>query len=349
MLKIGIIGVGNIAVNAHIPQLKKCEDVTISAICDIDETRLKKVGDDLGIDEKYRFTDYHDLINCSEVEAVEICTPNYLHIDMAIDVIKSGKPVNVEKPIDISGEKTGALLEALKENPVVNMTTFSYRFMPAVRYAKHILDRGLIGDIINVNIEYNKESGLWQGRRMEWRFKKEYAGSGVLCDLGVHLIDLTRFLLGDFRSVYAMTRIVVKERQKADSDEIDKVTTDDVTSFIAELDGGVVANFLASRCAIGHDNSIKYEIYGTKGVISIDLNSNDKLTICVGEIDVEAKGMHTVKVPAKYCPPSQEQTFADAVNNKNPECLPTICDGVQCQRIVDAVLKSSETRQRIDL
>ncbi len=349
MVKVGIIGLGGISVGIHIPQLKKVEDAQITAICDVDKEKLKKVGDDLGIPEQYRFTEYCDLIHCNEVDAVEICTPNYLHVDMACEVIKSGKPVNLEKPLDISGAKAEKLMSLLAENPVTNMMTFSYRFMPAVRYAKHIIKEGMIGDIINVNIEYNKDSGLWPGRRMEWRFYKEFSGSGVLCDLGVHLIDLTRFLLGDFESVYAVTKIIVDKRKKADSDEYENVTTDDVTSFIAELSNGAVANFLASRCAIGHDNSIKYEIYGTKGVISVNLNDPREIKVCAGEIDVEAKGLHTVMVPAKYCPPSQEQSFIDAVNHKNPEYLPTLEDGVKCQKIVDAVLKSSETHERIVL
>ena len=98
MLKLGIIGVGGIA-QTHIRMLKKVEQAKICAICDIDEEKLQKVGDQLEIPESHRFTDYKDLIACEDVQAVEICTPNYLHVPMAMDVVKAGKAVEVEKPL----------------------------------------------------------------------------------------------------------------------------------------------------------------------------------------------------------------------------------------------------------
>ncbi len=348
-IRIGIIGVGGIANGAHIPQLQKCSNAKITAICDNDEARLKTIGDKLGIPEELRFKNHLDLIASSEVDAVEICTPNYLHIDMALDVIKSGKPVEVEKPLDIDASKADKLLGLLEEKKTPNMMCFSYRFFPAVRYAKHILEEGMLGDIVNVNIEYLKDSAFMKGRRLEWRFVKEYAGSGVLGDLGVHLIDMTRFLLGEFKSVYAMKRIVIDKRQKLDSEEYAPVETDDLTSFIAEMDTGVIANFIASRCALGNGNTIKYEIYGTKGVIAFNLNNPSELGVCVGDIDVESGALHTVKVPGAYCPPSQEQTFVDMVSGKEMKYLPTIHDGVVSQRIVDAVLKSSEIKEKVSL
>jgi predicted dehydrogenase len=98
-----------------------------------------------------------------------------------------------------------------------------------------MIDKGLIGDIVTINVEYSKSSAFWQGRRMDWRFVKKYAGTGVLGDLGVHLIDMAQLLVGDFKSVSATTGIVVKERQLLDSDEWGKVETDDYCNFIAEL------------------------------------------------------------------------------------------------------------------
>ena len=99
------------------------------------------------------------------------------------------------------------------------MMCFSYRFMPAVRYAKHLVEAGAIGSIVGLNVAYLKNSAYWEGRPLEWRFEKEKAGSGVVGDLGVHLIDMTRFLVGEFKSVFAMQNTVVKDRQKLDSEE----------------------------------------------------------------------------------------------------------------------------------
>lgn len=347
MVRVGIIGVGNIS-NTHITQLLKVSECKITAICDIDPNQLKKVGDRLGLDDAHRFSDYKELINCADVDAVEVCTPNYLHVPMAIDVVKAGKPVEVEKPLACNLEQTRALEAALKQNPVPNMMCFSYRFRPATRYAKWIIDQGMIGDIVSVDVAYLKSSAFMADRRLEWRFVKEYAGTGVLGDLGVHLIDMTRYLVGDLKSVCGDTEIVIKERKKLDSDEIGKVETDDYCAFMAKVGDNVHANFTITRCALGNANTIKYDIYGTEGVISFNLNNPDVLNVCVGEIDKECNGIHTVKVPARFAR-GQEQTFIDVASGKTLTDVPVVADGVDCQRILDAILLSTEQKRWIDV
>lgn len=341
MLKIGIIGLGGIS-RKHIREIQACDKGEIRAICDINPDTLKKVGDRLGISEDYRFTNYKDLILCNEVEAVEICTPNYLHIPMAMDVVAAGKALEVEKPLSVDYAGVDELLRAIDEAGIVNMTCFSYRFMPAVRYAKHLIQEGKLGKIINVDVAYLKSSGFWAGRRLDWRFVKEYAGCGVIGDLGVHLIDMTRYLVGDFKSVYASTEIVVKQRQKLDSDEYAAVETEDIGSFMAKLEGNVSANFLISRCAIGNKNTIKFEIYGTEGVLRFNLNNPDELSVCIGDVDRETDGLHTVKVPAKYNV-GQEETFIRAALGEIPEDFPIVREGAACQKIIDALIESAKT------
>ena len=348
MVKVGIIGVGGIAQNVHIPQLKKCPDAKITAICDIDEKTLKKVGDDLEIDDKYRFTDYKDLIACQEVDAVEVCTPNYLHVKMAADAARAGKSINVEKPLSISNADTQELVDAIKETNVTNMMCMSYRFRPAVRFAKWIMENNLIGDIISINVEYLKSSAFMEGRRLDWRFVKKYAGTGVLGDLGVHLIDLATFLAGDLKKVSAQTKIVVKERKKLDSEEYAPVETDDYCSFIGEMQSGAVANFLITRCAIGNVNTIKFDVYATKGVISFNLNDPKVLGVCIGEVDVKANGLHTVDVPKEFFA-EQEQTFIDLVNGKECKYAPKVSDGVKLQGVLDAICKSAEEQKWVEL
>lgn len=348
MVKIGIIGVGRISA-VHIGGIKRAGNAQITAVCDIDEEKLKRAGDELGIPEEYRFTDYHDLIACPEVEAVEICTPNYLHVPMAIDVVKAGKPVEVEKPLGISGEEgIPELMAALEEKQVPNMMCFSYRFMPAVRYAKHLIEEGKLGKIINVNIEYLQSGVFIPNRRLEWRFVKEYAGSGALADLGVHLIDMTRFLIGEFQSICALKSTVVDKRMKLDSDEYAPVEVDDITSFVAKMENDAIANFLVTKCAIGEDNTIIYEIYGTDGVLKFNLNKPEELTLCVGEVDRETKSIHTVVVPQAYHL-GQEECFIHAVMGREQPYFPSIAEGAKSQKVVDAALKSADEHIIVDL
>lgn len=341
MVRIGIVGVGRIAENAHFPGICGADGGVVTAICDIDVKRLNEMGDRYNIAQNRRFENYLDLISCSDVDAVEVCTPNHLHVPIAIAAAKSGKPINVEKPLSVNLADANKLGNALKENSVPNMMCFSYRFKPAVRYAKEIMNRGLLGDILSVNVAYLKSSAFWEGRRLDWRFIKEYAGTGVIGDLGVHLIDMAQFLIGDMTRVCAKAGIVVKQRKKLDSEELGNVETDDYCNFMANFECGAKGLFNITRCAIGHDNTIKYDIFGTKGVISFNLNNPDELGVCLGEIDAESYGLHTVKVPDKY-KITQEQMFIDMVNGKDCQYLPTVADGLSCQKILDSLLESSE-------
>ena len=348
MIRLGIIGVGGIANNAHIPGLQKAGGCEIVAVCDIDPKALAATGDRLHIPPERRFADYHDLLACPEVEAVEICTPNHMHAPIALAAVQAGKPFELEKPLSTDLAHAKDLVDALAQTPVPNMMCFSYRFMPAVRFAKWLLERGKIGRIINVDVAYLKSSAFMEGRRLDWRFVKEYAGTGVLGDLGVHLIDMTRYLLGEFQAVCGHTEIVVKERKKLDSEELAPVETDDLCTFLARLEGNVFANFLITRCAIGNINTIKFDIYGEEGVISFNLNQPDTLGICLGEVGKMTGDLHTVRVPDKFRR-TQEETFLHLLQGKRDEDLPTVEDGIAAQKILDALVRSSEEGRFVPL
>lgn len=348
-INIGIIGVGGIAMGTHYNELKNIKNCKIAAICDTDTNRLKERGDILGIPEELRFTDYKQLIDCDKIDAVEVCTPNNWHPEMAAYAIEKGKPVNIEKPLGLSVEHAKVILDAQEKYGTDAMVCFSYRFKSAVRYAKKLLSENAIGDILGVNVKYLKDSGLWEGRRLEWRFQKEYGGTGVLGDLGVHLIDMCTFLVGDIKQVFGKLDIIVKKRQRLDSDEWADVTTDDACNFIATLENGATANFSISRCVLGHSNTITFEIFGTDGIIAFDLNHPDELQVCIGTADKECGGgLHKLKVPGKYGI-SQEGSFVEIARGNEPVCHPTVKDGIKCQKILDAVLLSSETGKAVDI
>ena len=342
MVRIGIVGCGGIANGKHIGSLLRVkeDEAKITAICDIDEGALQRTGDRLGLPENRRFKDYHDLIACEDVDAVEVCTPNYIHVEIATAAVKADKPIHVEKPLSISVEMAQPLVEALKEHPVKNMMCFSYRYHAATRYAKHLLEEGVIGTPLSVNVSYWKDSALWPGRKLEWRFVKEYAGTGVLGDLGAHLVDMTRFLIGDFEEICSVVGTVVKSRQKLDSDEFAPVETDDYCNFIARLEGGVPATFTITRAALGETNTIRFDVHGTKGVISFDLNHSERLGIGIAPEAVRGTKIEFVDVPREFFA-EQEQTFVDVVSGKGGKYIPTVADGIAVQKVLDACEKSA--------
>lgn len=339
--RIGLIGVGGVCRGVHIEQLTSIKEAEIVAICDIDDTALVEVGDMLNIPKERRYKDYKDLLACDDIDGVEICTSNDMHCIIAAEAVKQNIPFNLEKPIDVDYKSAKILEEALKKNPVKNMMCFSYRFFPAVRYAKKIMEDNLLGNIINVDIKYNKDSAFWEGRPFSWRFSKEKAGTGVLGDLGVHLADLATFLLGDdIVSVCGKIATIVKERPCPDTGKMLPVETDDISMFMAETKNGTPIMFNISRCAYGYDNDICFRIYGDKGTIAFDANNPDELEVCVGEIDIRTKGRHTIKVPGNYAL-KQEQNFVDMILGKDNKYHPTAEDGFKIQKVLDAVLESS--------
>ena len=347
-VRVGIIGMGGIAMGAHVPGLLKCPNAQITAVCDIDPERLKQAGDKLGLPAERRFADYRELLACSEVDAVEICTPNYLHVPMAADALKAGKSVNIEKPLGLSMEQASLLSEIPLKPEQVVMLCFSYRFTSAVRYAKELIDQGGLGQVTGLQIAYLKDSALWPGRKLEWRFEKEKAGTGVLGDLGVHLIDMAQLLAGDIVRVCARVQTIVKERPRLDGSGMGQVETDDLCSFLAQMEDGADATFTISRCAYGQKNTILFDVYGSEGSLSFNLNEPNTLRIAGEKLCPEQPELHTVEVPENYRA-SQEATFIDAIQGRKGPWFPSLEDGLKSQRLLDALLCSSRENRWVEL
>lgn len=346
-IKIGIVGLGGIS-GKHISELLAIPEAAIVAICDINPEKIAEKNALLRLPPEKCYTDYRDLVNDPDVMAVEVCTPNHVHAEIAIAAMRAGKPVNVEKPLALSYAEAKRMTDAAGEAGVVGMTCFSYRFQPAVRYAKHLVDEGVLGDIVGLNVAYLKDSALWEGRRLEWRFVEKYAGSGVIGDLGVHLIDLAQLLAGDITGLVAMKKTVVSERPRLDSDELAPVETEDMCTFLATFGSGAHATFHITRAASGYKNTIRYDVYGTRGSISFDLDHPERLTLCIGEGKAEERRFETVDVPREFYL-AQEQAFVNALSGATDPHFPTLTDGAQGQRIIDALLLSAREGRWVSL
>ena len=344
-IRVGLIGLGGIS-GKHIDELLQCESAEIVAICDINEAAIAEKNAKLGLPSEKCYIDYHDLIADTDVDAVEIMTPNRLHATIAIEALSAGKHVNLEKPVAMNYSEAIEIVDAGAKSDSCAMTCFSYRFKPAVRYAKRLVDEGKLGDIVGLNVSYIKDSGLWEGRPLEWRFIKSEAGSGVVCDLGVHLIDLAQLLAGKITDLCAMQNTVIKERPLPGGGGLGKSETDDSSIFLASFECGAQGTFHITRCAIGNKNTIKYDVYGTKGAISFNLNKPSVLDVCIGEGDPRNLVFETVTVPEEYYL-SQEEAFINAILGERDHLFPTLEDGAQGQLVVDSIIKSAVEKRWI--
>ena len=214
VIRVGSVGIGGISRGVHLPGIAKSPDLQLVAVCDIDPEALRYARETYGIDEAHCFTDYHDLINCPDVDAVDISTPNNVHFEVAMAAAQAGKPYAVEKPITLNSEQADALAQVTREKNVKNMVCFSYRFKAAARYAKDLIQRGMLGTIYHVDMQYYQAWGLpFCQTPLVWRFQKDLTGSGALGDLGSHALDLVRFVTGqEYTRLVSHTGTFIQER-----------------------------------------------------------------------------------------------------------------------------------------
>ena len=267
---------------------------------------------------------------------------------------QAGKPYAVEKPITLNSEQADALAQVTREKNVKNMVCFSYRFKAAARYAKDLIQRGMLGTIYHVDMQYYQAWGLpFCQTPLVWRFQKDLTGSGALGDLGSHALDLVRFVTGqEYTRLVSHTGTFIQEREKLDGSGLGQVDVDDFSNYMAEMDGGIRATFRITRFGYGRGNYQTMEIYGSEGAIQYELDhvapDIDEISICIGQANAEAHVFTKLPIPDKY-KVDQMQSFADIINGKEDGIAATIFDGQINQHAVDAVLQSSEEGRWITL
>ena len=197
-LRIGIIGNGGIAKWAHIPAYKNMDNVEIIAVCDIIEERAKEASEMLG-GKPAVFTDYKELLKAEGLDAVDICTPNYLHSIIAVDALHAGLHVFCEKPDAVSVEEALKMGQAAKETGKTLMVMRNNRFHTASQYLKKYIADGKAGEIYAGRCGWQRRRGI--PGKGGWFTTKAQSGGGPLIDLGVHMIDLSIWLMGNPRPV----------------------------------------------------------------------------------------------------------------------------------------------------
>ena len=346
-VRIGLVGTGGICNGAHIPGYLECPDCEITAICDIDPGALERTAKRLGLAKEACFTDYRKLLASGLVDAVDVATSNDYHVEIAIAALEAGKPVSVEKPIGIRFEESLRLLKKSEETGLPVFVCFSWRYRDFVRYMKFLIEQGELGELYHIYVECIKDSGLWKGRKLEWRFQKEKAGSGVLCDLGSHMFDAIRFFGEEVEGVFCDSGIIIKERPRLDSDEMAEVTTDDWDNVVCRLKSGIGASVKLSRTLTTQKDSITFEVIGSRGSLRFEYRAGEqRLLKCTGE-DIAENVFREIEVPEEYRCAGQSSSFVNLVLGNRDAYLATIEDGIKSQAIIDAALLSSQEKRMV--
>ncbi|MDQ1914198.1 Gfo/Idh/MocA family oxidoreductase [Paenibacillus sp. GD4] len=338
--RAGIIGLGRMA-NGHIRNLLSLEGTAITAICDVNESAVKSKGEELGLPEHKRYRNYAELIDDPEVDFVISVVSNQFHYDILKKCIEAGKPVLSEKPFTRTMEEAEELLALYRERPIPCMIGFSYRYVPAFRYIKGLLERQEIGRIRHFAAYYLQEENVpMHNQPYAWRFSKEAAGSGVLADIGSHMIDAARYFVGEFQTVSAMMATFVDERIDPLTNQPAKVDVDDFTSFQGVLEGGVMGTFYTHKNAVGTRNEFKLTIYGDNGTIEACVEQPQTVRLCVRRGPGEPLFDQTIQLPQERNRLMLED-FLTYMEDPAMVQIPTFMDGYRNQKVLQLILESA--------
>ena len=296
-------------------------------------------------------TDWRDLVGDERIELFDNGGPNNLHAEPTIAAAEAGKHVFCEKPLGRDADESYEMWQRVERAGVKHMCAFNYRFVPAVRLARKMLEAGELGEIRHFRGRYLQEWGATDAEA--WRFEKEAAGSGALGDLGAHVVDLARYLVGEIGSVAAVTATFQPGRE-----------VDDAFEAVVEFESGAVGTIEATRFAPGRKNAFSWEINGSDGSLSFDLERLNELYVSQG-----TQGFRTVLVSEAdhpfwewWWPPGHtigwEHTFVHEIHHllsaiaQNSEVAPhgaTFEDGYRAAAVCDAILRSSKGGQREEM
>jgi len=194
-LRIGLIGVGAAAQVNHIPALKKIEGLELVTLCDRDPEKAHRVAQKFGIPKAAARVE--DMLADDEIDAVDICTPNFLHAPMAVAALEAGKHVLCERPLARSSEEAAAMVKAAKKADRVLMCAVQHRFRPDAQLLRKFVDKGDLGSIFLAKAGWLRQKTEWDSD--EWRRQKRESGGGVVLDLGFQMLDLSLWVLGGQR------------------------------------------------------------------------------------------------------------------------------------------------------
>lgn len=369
-LRIGLIGcgfMGRTHSNAYnrlgnfFPELQ--HSAILKACCARNESKAKAFADQWGY-ESFE-TDWRKLIAREDIDAIDICTPNDTHAEIAVAAAAAGKMVLVEKPLARTVAESQQMIAAVEKAGVANTVWYNYRRIPAVTLAKHIIDSGKLGKIYHYRANFLQDwtinAELPQGGEGLWRMDASVAGSGVLGDLLSHCIDTAIWLNGGIKDVSAMTETFVKERMHQLTGKKQEVTIDDACAFMCHFENGSLGLFESTRYARGHKALYTLEINGANGSIRWDLHDLNRLEFFDNNDQSIVRGWRSIHVTDgdqpymnRWWVPGlgigyehsfihQAADFFKALETGGT-CAPTFRDAFETEKVCEAVLQSAKSR-----
>jgi myo-inositol 2-dehydrogenase/D-chiro-inositol 1-dehydrogenase len=335
----------------------------LAAVCARDPEKVKSFAAQWGFESAE--TDWRKLVQRSDIDLIDIASPNDTHKEIAIAAAEAGKMVMCEKPLGRNSSESKEMARAVEAANVPNMVWYNYRRVPAVTLAKHLVDEGRLGKVFHYRAKFLQDwtisKDLPQGGAGLWRLDIGVAGSGVTGDLLAHCIDTALWLNGPIESVSGMTETFIKERHHTITGKVEKVGIDDASAFLARFSNGSLATFEATRYARGHKALYTLEINGEHASIFWDLHDLHRLQYFDHRDEGKLRGWRSVHITDSEHPYMKhwwvpglqigyEHTFIHQVADfleslaASKPASPTFREALATDLVTDAVLKSAQSR-----
>lgn len=350
-VRAAVVGTGWWAELEHLPGLRSRGDVALAGLCGRNLARLAALGDAFQVPE--RGDDWRELLARVRPELVVIVTPNALHHPIAMAALQAGAHVISEKPLALDAAQAREMAALARARGLQTLTFFTHRALAAAAHAKALVEGGFLGRPVHVSACYFSASHLKPGKPAAWRMRRAEAGTGVLGDIGSHLLDLVRWWLGDVARVSAQWQVVTRERTGG------PVDGDEDCSFLAQLACGAQAVFQASKLVAGRGNWQRIELHGDRGSLVYEAEPGVDATwegrLWAGRPD--RTGLEPVALPAALtagldAPDPQAgrlaayrrltDPFFDAIRGGPAGRHPDFADGAAVQAALDAVAASAD-------
>jgi predicted dehydrogenase len=347
-LKVAVAGVGSFTQRVLIPGLIACPDSEVVAVFGPTREKTERLAQERGIPSA--FTDFEQMLEEARPEAVVVATPNDVHAPMALAAIRRGLHVFCEKPLGLTVAEAEEMTRAAKEAGVRTAVNFTYRSTNPMRHVQRLLGQGRLGTPFHFNVSF------WQNVRAQpdvplaYRMLRE-RGGGALLDIGVHMMDLLRWLFGDIAAVTGLLRTAIPERPTADGGR-GAVTADDVASFVVRLANGASGTVQVSQVAIGRQNYRRIELFGSDGSIVSEEDRSfgpEVRTARPGDTGYMVEPLpDDLDVAFDDFPRFHLSRIVAALRGESDE-WPTFEDGLAAQRAVAAVEESQRTGRWVEL
>jgi predicted dehydrogenase len=375
-LNIGMIGygfMGRAHSNAYVQVshfFQTQHKPVLKAICARDAAKAKAFAEQWGYESIE--TDWRKLVARKDIDAIDICVPNNLHAEIAIEAAKNSKVILCEKPLAMNAAEGKKMVEAVEKAKVANTVWYNYRRIPAVTLAKKLIEEGKLGKIFHYRAKFLQDwtikADLPQGGQGLWRLDINAAGAGVSGDLLAHCIDTAIWLNGKLDTVCCMTETFVKERMHNLTGKVEKVSIDDACIFFGKFTNGSLANFESTRYARGHKALYTFEINGENMSLAWDLHDLHRLQVFDYRDEGKIRGWKSVHVTDnspehpymdKWWVPGLAIGYDASFTHQVADFLtgidtgksvsPTFRDALETQQVLDAILESAKTQKWVNV